>query len=301
MDASQAFYRYLSRTLVRPQCQNVLQSSRSQLTRPHPRRKNAIRTFCSSQTQHKAEEESSRPPTSAKNPAPPSAQDQPRPARSFRRQSTNSTGFVSRFESPPPPSFSPPITTDETTDYPTKDLPPNPETARSNIASMLDTAFGVRDIIPPKRRSAKAPTATQSDDSDKFYDTLSAYESKKAPRPLTKPASSEENIGKAWFTGYDTEELAREHEKGVRMRLGPTLGRTVAVNLNRNVDLNRAFRMLEIKNQANKVKADEREQRFHVRKGQMRKIMRRRRWRVTFMAGFLEECKRVRRMRKQGW
>ena len=59
--------------------------------------------------------------------------------------------------------------------------------------------------------------------------------------------------------------------------------------------------MLEFKNQQNKVKQDERAQKFHVRKGQLNKIMRRRRWRVTFLAGFLKECERVRRMRRQGW
>jgi small subunit ribosomal protein MRP21 len=96
-------------------------------------------------------------------------------------------------------------------------------------------------------------------------------------------------------------DIAANYAASIRLRLKPTLGRTVPVNLNRNVDLTRAFRLLEFKNQQNKVKQDEREQKFHVRKGQMKKIMRRRRWRVTFLAGFLKECERVRKMRRQGW
>lgn len=152
---------------------------------------------------------------------------------------------------------------------------------------------------------AKRPDRTPGKFDPAVYDALSAYEAK--PRTASAqgltPRPSGSSTSPTWdlIKELDASDIAADHEASVRLRLKPTLGRTVPVNLNRNVDLTRAFRILEFRNTANKVKADEREQRFHVRKGQMRKIMRRRRWRVTFLAGFLEECKRVRRMRKQGW
>lgn len=150
-------------------------------------------------------------------------------------------------------------------------------------------------MVPPSTRAAKSPGKFDP----AIYDALSAYETKpRAPRPLTQRKNSPTfDLAAA----LDASDIAADHEASIRLRLKPTLGRTVPVNLNRNVDLTRAFRMLEFKNQANKVKQEEREQRFHVRKGQMKKIMRRRRWRVTFLAGYLKECERVRRMRRQGW
>jgi len=84
----------------------------------------------------------------------------------------------------------------------------------------------------------------------------------------------------------------------VALRLKPTLGRTVD-----NVfgEPARSFRMLERKCSENRVKGDQRNQEKHVRKGQRRKDIRALRWRRLFKEGFIAECDRVRRMRKQGW
>jgi Ribosomal protein S21 len=296
MDASQAFYRCLSRALAHPpQRQNLVPSSRSHLTRPHPRRKLATRSFCSSQRQRQPEDESIQLPTSSESLAPAPAADQRRPMRSFRRKPNDSTTFPSKFESPAPPSFSP--TNNDAEDSPSapkEDAQLSAQAARAPISSMLDLVYG-----PSGQRKTSSSARTAGAFDPKFYDHMSAYESRPRAQPLT-PAK-DIDLSQVVLHSFDADALAAEHERNSRLRLGPTLGRTVVVNTNRNVDLNRAFRMLEIKNQANKVRHDEREQKFHVRKGQMRKIMRRRRWRVTFMAGFLEECKRVRRMRKQGW
>ena len=88
-----------------------------------------------------------------------------------------------------------------------------------------------------------------------------------------------------------------------KLRLKPTLGRSVNVDLDRNMDLTRAFVSLEqrINGRGNSVRRDERAQRFHVRRGQLKKIKRRLNWGRLFKAGFIAECARVRKMVKQGW
>jgi len=85
----------------------------------------------------------------------------------------------------------------------------------------------------------------------------------------------------------------------IALRLKPTLGRSIEIG--GLGDLTRAFRMLERKCMDNNVKRDEISQRTHVRRGQRRKNDRMRRWRMLFREGFIAECDRIRRMRKQGW
>ena len=85
------------------------------------------------------------------------------------------------------------------------------------------------------------------------------------------------------------------------LRLTPTLGKSISINP--TFDLTRAFLALETKvnKNGNRVKLDERNQKFHVRKGQAKKIKRRERWRELFKQGYLAEVGRVRRMIRQGW
>jgi len=85
--------------------------------------------------------------------------------------------------------------------------------------------------------------------------------------------------------------------KDTKLRLKPSLGRTVRVVS----DVSRAFRMLEKKCSDNSVRMDETAQRFHVRRGQRKKLLRMKRWRALFKEGFIAECDKIRRMRKQGW
>jgi len=89
----------------------------------------------------------------------------------------------------------------------------------------------------------------------------------------------------------------------ITLRLKPTLGRTVDLNEGTNTDLTRAFVFLEskINSRGNSVRKDERDQKFHVRRGQKKKIKKRERWRALFRQGFLGECERVRKMIRQGW
>lgn len=84
----------------------------------------------------------------------------------------------------------------------------------------------------------------------------------------------------------------------INLRLKPSLGRTVKVM---SGDPGRAFQTLERKCKDNGIKTDLMRQRFHVRQGQRKKILRRLRWRAVFREGFIAECDKIRRMRKQGW
>ena len=84
----------------------------------------------------------------------------------------------------------------------------------------------------------------------------------------------------------------------ISLRLKPTLGRYVDGLAG---DPGKGFRILESKCSANGVKMQERMQKTYVRKGQRRKQLRRQRWRAVFKGGFIAECDRIRRMRKQGW
>lgn len=87
----------------------------------------------------------------------------------------------------------------------------------------------------------------------------------------------------------------------VNLRLGPSLGRTVAVDHGRGFDVTRAVRSMEGLCGRNKVRVQERDQRFHLRRGQKRKDMKSQRWRKLFNASFQKTLLRCHRMRQQGW
>lgn len=93
-------------------------------------------------------------------------------------------------------------------------------------------------------------------------------------------------------------ELAMAGTSSIALRLKPSLGRTVDGVYGEPA---RAFRALERKCSENKVKSDSMAQKRHVRRGQRRKDMRMLRWRRLFREGFIAECGKIRRMRKQGW
>jgi len=87
----------------------------------------------------------------------------------------------------------------------------------------------------------------------------------------------------------------------VNLKLGPSLGRTVDVDPASGVHLNEALRRLQSRLASNNVKIDTIIQKEHVRKGLMRKVLRRRRWRKLFKFSFQHTLAKVERMRKQGW
>lgn len=84
-------------------------------------------------------------------------------------------------------------------------------------------------------------------------------------------------------------------------KLGPELGRQVLVEPERGFDLNAALRQLQINCSSNRVRAQKAQQKFHTRRGQKLKNLRRERWRKLFKFSFVKTIDRVQRMKQQGW
>ncbi|KPI43820.1 uncharacterized protein AB675_6120 [Cyphellophora attinorum] len=87
--------------------------------------------------------------------------------------------------------------------------------------------------------------------------------------------------------------------QGPVIRLSTSLGKTVEVA--GYTDVTRAFQRMEGIVRRNQVKKDTLSQKFHIRRGQLRKNKRIVRWRARFKEGFVAECARIQRMKKQGW
>lgn len=85
------------------------------------------------------------------------------------------------------------------------------------------------------------------------------------------------------------------------VKLNSTVGRTIPVNENRNMDVGRAFRTLEMRCAQNNVKKDFMRQRFHERGGLKRKRLKSERWRRRFKESFRATIKLVQGLKKQGW
>lgn len=126
---------------------------------------------------------------------------------------------------------------------------------------------------------------------DAFNDTLGPLSSSG-----TNPPRDSDLSLSSFVASLNQEQL--DPYADVNLRLKPSLGRTVKVV---SGDPSRAFRLLERRCIDNNLKRDEISQRFHIRRGQLKKILRVNRWRTTFQEGFIAECGKIRRMRKQGW
>jgi hypothetical protein len=148
------------------------------------------------------------------------------------------------------------------------------------LSEQLNVFDDIMDMMgsDPKRRSRPSSSAlSRDDDDDQGIDQEALYN----------------NLAGAAYRQSDVPKVS--------LRLKPTLGRTQPLDLTRNIDLTTAFRRVERKCMDNNVKADARNQRIYVRRGQRRKDDRRRRWRALFKDGFLHQCARIRRMKNQGW
>lgn len=113
------------------------------------------------------------------------------------------------------------------------------------------------------------------------------------------PKSMNQNV----LGRIDSEVSQATHDSlnSVHLRLTPMLGRTLPVEPGSGLDLQSAFRLLEMRCMQNKVRTDHYTQRVHVRRGQRRKELRSKRWRALFKEGFLRDVGRIRRMKGQGW
>ena len=84
----------------------------------------------------------------------------------------------------------------------------------------------------------------------------------------------------------------------IDLRLSPTVGRSVPV---KSGGLAVALAQLNARVRQNKVASDLRKQRFHVRRGQLKKNLKSERWRKLFKTSFKATVERCERLRRQGW
>lgn len=85
------------------------------------------------------------------------------------------------------------------------------------------------------------------------------------------------------------------------VHLPPNVGRLVAVDDKRGMDVARAFRTMEIQCNRNRVKRSFAQQRFHERPGLKRKRLKNERWLKRFKENFKGTVQLVQKMKKQGW
>jgi small subunit ribosomal protein MRP21 len=103
------------------------------------------------------------------------------------------------------------------------------------------------------------------------------------------------------LANWNPDEFLQRHYGAAEpeMRLRPSTGRTVQIK--NNVDLARGFVLLNKLTLYNRVKVDERTQRFHERPALKRKRQKRERWQRRFKQGFRGCLERVWELKAQGW
>ncbi|RAL03445.1 mitochondrial 37S ribosomal protein bS21m [Aspergillus ibericus CBS 121593] len=108
------------------------------------------------------------------------------------------------------------------------------------------------------------------------------------------------SVSRAVSQSAETDTL-RAASRRVDLKLGPKLGRQITVEPEKGMDLPAALRGLTTVLNQNKVKASLQAQRFHIRKGQLRKNLKIKRWRYLFKFSFGATIKRIHKIRAQGW
>ena len=96
-----------------------------------------------------------------------------------------------------------------------------------------------------------------------------------------------------------SEPPARRNKHTIRSR--PSVGRTIEVEPKAGVDLGQALRKLGILIAVNKVRHEQKMQRYHERPGLRRKRVKSERYRKRFMESFNAAVSRVKDMKRQGW
>ncbi|GAD95949.1 conserved hypothetical protein [Paecilomyces variotii No. 5] len=130
-----------------------------------------------------------------------------------------------------------------------------------------------------------------------FIESRKAEQSTPARRPSTNDPLA---FSRAVIESTDPDQY-RTPIRRVELKLGPELGRQVHVDPDRGVDLAAALRNLQINCAVNRVRGQANFQKFHVRRGQRRKDLRRERWRKLFKFSFQKTVEKIQKMRAQGW
>lgn len=162
------------------------------------------------------------------------------------------------------------------------------------------SSFNNRDTSSTSPFPSTTPSTSQTrqgsgrSDYDEILDKLNLGSHR---QPSSQDASS---LSRAVGQSAGTDNY-RPIGRRVELKLGPSLGRQVHVEPEKGFDLASALRTLSSACSQNKIAQEQRKQKFHVRRGQMRKNLRMERWRKLFKFSFGETVSKIQRMRAQGW
>lgn len=172
------------------------------------------------------------------------------------------------------------------------------------------TTTKIETTVTEPAPNAEQPNINNGQDLDALLNKLDlgSHAQSETPEPTNRRALAS-NVAKTVNAGGGYTSSWRNSNAGasqlgsrkLELKLGPTLGRQVHVEPERGVDLAAAIRNLGITVSANKIKQQSFQQKFHTRKGMVRKEQRRTRWRKLFRFSFQETVKKIQRMQAQGW
>lgn len=175
----------------------------------------------------------------------------------------------------------------------------------TNTSQPAETTNGASDKSPNSSMDELNRVLSQLDiagrnaaqTSKTFIESRKAEQSTTARRPSTNDPLA---FSRAVIESSDQDQY-RTPIRRVELKLGPELGRQVHVDPDRGVDLAAALRNLQINCAVNRVRGQANFQKFHVRRGQRRKDLRRERWRKLFKFSFQKTVEKIQKMRAQGW
>ena len=257
---------------VFPKCRPIPSATLSRYTSLRRQR------FFSAQTQHKAEEP---PPTRlSRKPRMPSKPSKPQ---------ANLSEIFDRSGDRQPPSIVPSATPGNTDMKPRinakfDELFPrkNGPSTSSSPSSATDVENAYRDFLNPSGSGVRSGSIAGS--------------------MLMPSASDSSSTTQRQVNGnllFGNERAAQRNKRTVRPR--PTVGRTIEVEERMGVDFGQAVKKLSMLLVNNRVRQDQRMQKYHERAGAKRKRLKRERWRRYFKEGFNATIGRVKQMRRQGW
>ncbi|KAJ5502353.1 Ribosomal protein S21 [Penicillium fimorum] len=206
---------------------------------------------------------------------------------------TNGVRYNSSTSSPIPP-FKPTSPTDQPST-----APEAAKQAEKPISNPDKPTKVAPEATPRAAQQARKPVS----DFDDILSRLDLNKPREAPSSQRRIFS--DSLSRAVGEGAQSSYRARSRvplpARKVELKLGPTLGRQALVEPERGTDLGGALRKLQATLSQNSVRHDAHSQKFHVRKGMVRKQKKMARWKKLFKFSFQGTVKKIQRMQAQGW
>ncbi|KAK2731786.1 hypothetical protein FQN57_003166 [Myotisia sp. PD_48] len=200
-------------------------------------------------------------------------------------------------------------------------LPTNTFQSSTPIARAITTTASNQDVLAPNKPPKKTEHTPSSGETADISDLLRNIRPGGSQHLRSQPATGRQAVASEFRSlfgpksGY-SEQVMRNVRNAVYspldrskstlpkfpgLRLNPSLGRTVAVDPRKGIEVASAISLMESQCARNKIRSDEREQKFHIRKGQKRKILKSQRWRKLFKSSFQATVARCMELKRQGW